>query len=324
MKCKSCAELPATSSNNEASLSLCDSCSHLLENMALRPDMWQRLARIIGPNHYILHDDFYDDDGFPYAEEIDFDKEKYSKYRIKRGGDYDNVEAYLYDILTRYVLFDGDIVIPNNLESTDIINGLIAEIESTNIEEFRYGCYQILAELPKSDLIYTFLKKRWKLDRNEYWFAIASCVIKNFSISESSKLVEEALLTEEWQYPKDSLQVLSKYASEFAIDILSRVVRSRNIPVMYDLGATVRSCNPSWEKLREMILKGRPDSLMAIDALWIQDSPQYKRYFESKKLANIDINKNEIKTLLDGYLDSDSAPRVRSAIESVYERYELT
>lgn len=95
---------------------------------------------------------------------------------------------------------------------------------------------------------------------------------------------------------------------------------------MYDLGATVRSCNPSWEKLRDMILKGRPDSLMAIDALWIQDSPQYERYFESKKLANIDINKNEIKTLLEGYLDSDSdsAPRVRSAIESVYERYELT
>ncbi len=324
MKCKSCTELLAASKNNEPEIYLCESCNELLEDQILRPDMWQRIARIIGPNHYAIHDDLYDEEGFPDSEEDDFDREEYSKYRIKRGGPYEDIEAYLDDILTRFGLSDEDLQLPSYIEKDKIVNRLIFEIETTEVDEFRYRCYQILSHLPSSKLVRDVIQKNWLKDRNEFWTSLARCVIRNYPVSEASNIIEDGLLSEEWRYPKDSLHILSEFNEEFAIDILSRVVKDRDIPVMYDLGAIVRCCNPSWEKLKSMILGGRPESLIAIDALWIEDSTQYERYFSTKNIKDIDVDESELKELLEEYLEIDNAPRIRSAIESVFNKYQIT
>lgn len=324
MKCESCNELPATSNLNEVELYLCESCEELLEDQVLRPDMWHRLARLIGPNHYAIHDDLYDDEGFPDSEEGDFDLEVYSRYRIKRGGSYKDIESYLDDVLTRFAVSDKDLLPPTNLDSEKLAKRLIIEIETTKVDEFRYRCYQILSLISASNLIRDFAKKNWLKDRNEFWGALGKCVIKNHPKLEAAKIIEEGLLSEEWRYPKDSLHILSEFEEEFAIDILINVVRNRDIPVMYDLGLIARCCNPSWGRLRDMILGGRPGSLIAIDAMWIEDSPQYERFFSTRSLNEIDIDKDEIKSTLVDHLLVDDAPRVRSAIESVFNKYDIT
>jgi len=323
MICKSCSTAKTTSRDNEASVELCTGCCYLLGNLALRPDMWQRLARLIGPNHYILHDDFYDDDGFPCASEIEFDQTEYHQYRFHRGEPYESAEKYLDDLLTRYLLFEEDIKLPDSINIADIERALVTEIDSTDIEEFRYKCYQVLGALPKSSSIATFLTNRWRRDKYEYWGAIARCVIKNIDPEASRSMLMEALRYEKWDYPKDSLHVLSDYADDLAIDMLTDIVKERKIPLMYDLGAIVRSCNPSFERLRRMIRQGRPESLMAIDALWIEDSPQYTRYFKYRLLRTIEVDKAELKHELEQYRLADSAPRVLTAINSVFKRVGL-
>ena len=163
--CQSCNDFSTTSNKNEASLDLCKMCNHLLENMALRPDMWQRLARLIGPNHYILHDDFYEDDAYPYAAEINFSQNEYNKYRLQRGESYKNVDDFLNDLLTRFLLIEGEIIIPKEFEQSELEDSLFHEIETKEIVEFHYKCYQILCVLTTSDSIKNFLRKRCDKDK---------------------------------------------------------------------------------------------------------------------------------------------------------------
>jgi len=285
--------------------------------------MWYRLARIVGPNVFWLHDDLYDDSGFPDQPHAEIDRATYNKYRYKRGGPYTNVESFLDDLLTRFILFDEEIVLPDTIDLRDIERALFREIEKTTVDEFRYKSYQIMRCLPSTEGIRTFLKNRWATDLNEHWGAIARCVIKDFSHDESSALLTKSLVEEDWRYPHDKLHVLSDYQCGLGIDILEEVIKKRDIPLLYGLGAIIRSCNPTWKRLKSMILAGRPMSLLALDALWIEDSPQYSRYFNGRELSRITFKKSDLKETLARCLESDSAPRVKDAVENTMKKYDM-
>jgi len=107
--------------------------------------------------------------------------------------------------------------------------------------------------------------------------------------------------------------VLSYYENEIAIDLLVEVLTRKKLPVSQNYGAVVCACNPSWAKLKEMIRSGRPASLIAIDALWL----------DSTGLKRIDVNRNELIELLEEYLKIDTAPRTRQAVEAVREKYNI-
>jgi len=64
-------------------------------------------------------------------------------------------------------------------------------------------------------------------------------------------------------------------------------------------------------------------SLLALDALWIEDSPQYSRYFNGRELSRITFKKSDLKETLARCLESDSAPRVKDAVENTMKKYDM-
>lgn len=323
MICDSCELDTATCKWEDLPVSLCEACKNLLENTALRPDMWFRLARIIGPNHYILHDDFYNEDGYPYAPEVKIDNNEYKKYIIQRGGPYADESDFINDILTRYLVNEEEIIISKSLNPSILFKLAAKEISETDVEEFRYTAYQIMGILPSTDQINKFIHERWEKDKNEYWGAIARCAIRHLPESEALNLIRSSLLKEEWQYPNDCLEVLTGFQSKDAILIFSEVVAHRKLALAQNLGAYLRACNPQWSIIKKFIKSGRPMSLPAIDCLWVEDSPQYNRYFSRRKLTPINVDKTELTEILVEYLKQDSVPRVKKAVISIFEKYNI-
>lgn len=318
MICKSCNSSSAISSENEIDLPLCEKCNFLLDNMALRPDMWFRIARILGPNEAMIHDDFYEENGFPIQSDIEFDEDEYRKYVICRGGPYKSETEFIDDILTQYVFGAEDIQIPSYLNKNELERLVLKEIELSNVEEILYSLYEILSCLPSSGLCQNFLRNNCQLHIHNCWGAMTRCLIKQLPIEESKSIISNTLLNTEL---KLSPSVIEAYESEFAIDLLVNIIANKELPVSQDLGLAVRVCNPSWEKIKTMINNGRPESLLAIDALWLEDCSIYSRYFQKKKLNKIHVDTKELDELLSSYLEQDSVPRVRSAIDSVREKY---
>ena len=64
-------------------------------------------------------------------------------------------------------------------------------------------------------------------------------------------------------------------------------------------------------------------SLVAIDALWIEESNQYSHYFDHRRITEIAVDEADLKATLENYLLGDSAPRVRTAVETVFAKYHI-
>ena len=65
--CEACRHAPATERITHDDpvhpYAVCDPCARRLMSLALRPREWLHLAALHGANKFLLHDDFYDDDG---------------------------------------------------------------------------------------------------------------------------------------------------------------------------------------------------------------------------------------------------------------------
>ena len=66
-KCQACRHRPVVEviadDDPTGPYKVCEDCAHRLQNRALRPIEWFNLAAIHGWSKYLLHDDFYDQDG---------------------------------------------------------------------------------------------------------------------------------------------------------------------------------------------------------------------------------------------------------------------
>jgi len=135
--------------------------------MALRPDMWFRLARLVGPNHPMLHDDFYLEDGFADQPDIEFDEKEYKKYLVKRGGPYNTEAEYVDDLLTRGDIFMDSIDIPDNLSLFNLELLLYNEINSTKSLDILYSCFGMQSSMPFSHSLQNYFLENWQKYLND-------------------------------------------------------------------------------------------------------------------------------------------------------------
>ena len=324
MKCSLCDNTNAKPDVEYEDLLLCPSCSDLYYARALRPDMWFKAARLIGPNAFPLNDDFYNDEtGMPYQPSIQIDESYYEKFQIDRETIAKTAKGFLDDLLTRHILWDHDRVIIPDSYYQYCQETLQKIIDNSSVIEFIDSAYQILSWQKPNDWILSLVKRKWLKHYEMHWFGISKALIAHSQQEESLSMVGDALNTINAEHVSDYLGVLSGYSNECAIPLLRRIIITRKLPLLDKLGFYYRFLNPSWKTIKQDIQSGRPMSIVAIDSLWVEHGNQYKLMLSRLNLLPLVINKHEAKELLSDYHQKDRVPRVRKAIEYVMELYEL-
>jgi hypothetical protein len=295
-------------------------CLKLYLNRSLRPDYWYNLAKFIGPNASLLHDDLYSDNGMPEQPLMDIDGFEYEKHALNRSDLANDSLEWVYEYLTRHILLEDKIVIKEfqkEIAATTIIN----IINNTSVHEMIEKCYILLKHYcHDSKKIKILTRNRINNHLDEYWFSLGSLAIRVLDFAEIAPIIRGKLLDYKGKYLKDRIHLFSHFGSINALPILREIILKRDVPLMYDLGAVYRSLNPNWEDIQIDIENGRPMSLIALDALWIEDSNQYQRYFNGKILSKIIITDDDFEKYIINYGVKDSAPRVIDAINMVTKR----
>ena len=317
------------------SVNLCGECKRLYESTELRPDMWQRLAYLIGPNHYLLCDSFYDDEsGMPYEIEGSDKELEYREFAIDSSRGSSSAEEFAIHFFTRHLVWDGDFEeLPE--EWTEELFELCRSVvlDAGKDDDYASRAYHLLSLLPLRSEIHDFIKRRWGLDHQRCWFGIDSALVKHSSSEEAIEVLRESLLELEpdfsydlnhiGAYYYDYLRALTKLGSREAIPAFREILAKREVPLLDKLGAYYRAMNPTWEDIKMDVLSGRPMSIVAIDALWIEHGNQFKKWFETRPLQDLSVPVDECRELMLSYLEADSAARVQSAVQRIGGVYNL-
>jgi len=237
--CQACLTQPAetvvAAVDSAPPFELCWACSNRLRNLALRPLEWYRLAAIHGPFAYLLHDDFYDQDGRADQNRIPV---KYaSLFPAPRLRDVAHDVKPLFDYsLTRWHL-DPEVIAALKSHPADILLDRMTEaILQRPIPWVESTCYEIAAEAigtPAAD----WIRSRWEL---------GSKPATMFS------------------FLKAAAASLAPFQSPRALDWIESRVEP---PVSERWGILAGSSGLSWETAARWLSKGRPLSLVALDAL---------------------------------------------------------
>ena len=323
MKCDACCIDDAVGTRcREWEVVLCDECNLLFEARALRPDMWQKLAYKIGPNEYPLRDDFYDDEsGMPCQPDVEIDEDYYSTFKIDPSEKNESPNSYALYYFTQHFIWDKNkIILPVDwsealFEICRVKIGL-----QGNSDAIKARAYQLLSWLPYNADIGLFVEDRWQEDCDAAWFGIDKAAIAHLSSPTAIELIKAALLRMQPKaYYHDYISAISGVSDRSAIPALREIVIKREPPLLDKLGAYYRCLNPSWDDIRADIESGRPMSLLAIDALWIETGNQYRAWFKGRGIVPLVIPVEECTQLLRDYYKVDKAPRVAEAIERAME-----
>jgi len=323
--CQSCQqneiEVSETCDDKEFPYKVCKPCHHRLLNKALRPLEFFNIKAKHG-EAYLLHDDFYDENGIadqPYIEVIEDSSLKFPKLSeikndLEEVVDYAIVQYWLDDEVVQILLqFDKQLVL-NSLDKR--IN------ENRNLD---YKIYPIVAKVLRS-FANDWVRKKWKshteIDFTLYAEMLANCLPLEESYGYLTKELEKISSPSKLN---ESLHCLVYLQTEKSLDWIEK-----NIYKMQSLssswGFVAAASKFSWDRAKKWLNDGRPLSLISLDALqlcsvtedswgkaiWFRENPQ--------KLLQPDSVENMNKVLTD-YLQKDNVPRTRTLINFITENW---
>lgn len=322
MRCEACRTSAASvfvdDDDPEQPYRLCDACSERLRNKALRPLEWFNLAAIHGWRKYLLHDDFYDQDGTAHQSEagtlsvvgppspslktVSGSLERLVDYCITRWRD--DAEAY-----AAVAAFPREAILVE----------LDRRIEVPNRHIFG-TCLAICANALDSQAA------PWVCDRYEraidegLLFAWAEAAARCLPQPEGLQRTMDALAALDDRAQRDRKMALLWFRSPAVLDWIE--ARVPNAGITEDWGRLAALSTLDWPRVQSWLKRGRPLSLVAIDALreLIPRPGQALVLYQLKpKLEGCD-DPGKISAALEDYLAVDDVPRVAQRCRFIIDR----
>jgi hypothetical protein len=310
--CQACRERPIVEEiGNEIPddpYRVCRECGERLRQRALRPLEWFNLAAIHGPSKYLLHDDFYDEDGTACQPNVD----DYSTDG-RLAPTLDRASRSLVDLIdycvTRWWLKAPDFEAFMAFEHDAILLELIRRSEAGNAEVFAVTLQlsaHVLGRTAASWVRAQYGRARADDVLSCWAEAAASCLPE----PEGLQLTIEALQGLEGSALRERIGALLWFRSPAVLDWIEANAPSAKIT--NDWGRLAALSNLSWARVQDWVSRGRPLSLIALDALaelipYAGQSPHF-RQLEPKLRECAD--RAAIPPVLQSYMAVDSAPRV--------------
>ncbi len=291
---------------------LCLECRDRLVKYSLKPNEWYNLAVIHSPKKFLLHDDFYDDDGEATQPEEDVCLSDLDIAPVLEKVKHD-LDLLLDFSITRWFLEDDLIDALSQHDKVYLLNSIKNRFYNTVNYEVKSRMLEITADV-LGNVASDWVRELWEnYDEN---------FIMQLSWATSSSLPAQEGLN----YIFEKLQSLSD--KELIMYVFSCLHRFRSNEVLDwienncmtfhdNWGRLAALCFPTWERMKTWLAKGRPLSLVALDTMAkcaaIGNDPYVERFNPKILMTNM----SEINTVLDSYHDNDDAPRVKNKIERI-------
>lgn len=283
----------------------------------MRPLEWYNLATIHSPYQFLLHDDFYDEDGTACQPEEDVaDAELFPAPTLEEVAA--DVERLLDYARTRWFIEGAVIEALSRHSKESVLRSLQTRVAANPSPEVKAFAYEICARVLEG-AAEEWIRAEWESFTPALLFPLAEASAACLPNEEGYRLVVNAIADVP---PKELVRVaaaLSWFRSEAALDWIEQNISD---PLVEDWGRLAAVSNLKWERMAKWLASGRPLSLVALDALiacWHYDTPILKQ-FAPKLLEAAPVN--EMNAVLNQYLESDTAPRVRKAIASIVGNWE--
>ena len=273
MACESCEQRPVTieedCGDGEVFL-LCTECHERLTNYALRPLEFFRLYLRHGP-YYYLHDDFYDEEtGEAYQPEVDVEEpERYPFPALDTI--VSDPHTLLGYALVKFTIDDALLAAMQKLPKGDVLDFIQDAAGRSTV--FALGAYQIAADV-LGPFAAEWIRSEWhKMGEDEGCYGIVEAMARCLPPEEGFELVSRKIAAGSDAYFKKNSGALIDFRTERTLDWLETMA-DRIAPVVDSWGRLAAMSQFSWQRAQDWLHKGRPLSLMALDALWLCTAPE--------------------------------------------------
>lgn len=264
--CQACERQPYTAiercDDAEEPYLVCAGCHVRLHGRALRPLEWFNLAKRHGWSKFLLHDDFYDDDG--QASQPEDDVEDAECYPAPTLHDVQGSGSRLLEYtITRWHLTDDVRAAWRLLPQSDVLATLSQQFAGTRNREVRAAVLRVAALLGHGGESVALQAWRAYPDVGSFWSlgeATASCLPPE----DGFHRVVSALASMEGPEWQESFPALAHFRSTRTLDWIESHVTE---PLGQAWGYLAAASALSWPRAEKWLELGRPLSLVAVDAL---------------------------------------------------------
>lgn len=314
--CEACKNNPWTViEDRDCSISpyhLCAKCHKRLVAVSLRPREWYNLSVIHDWSMYYLSSDFYDDDGIAHQpkELFSISQEDYAPQLQDVSNDLPRLIEYC---TTKWSLDEALIkeLLKHNQEELLVI--CQQKYESTKIWQIKGTLIEIAGSV-LGKMAASWLRELWKKEEAEY-ITLSEASIKSLPLEEAFELITAYLKTvSPKELPLRAWACLHLCHSLMVLDWIESKVNEYS-----DSWARLAaSSSPTWAYMHKWISKGRPLSLVAIEAISRCIPHTGDPYLASlnSKLREVPSYAVVEKVLLE-HEKTDDVPRVNKAISYI-------
>jgi hypothetical protein len=292
---------------------VCRPCSRRLRTFSLRPWEWFNLAAIHGPDEFLLHGDFYDQDGIATAPEGRVEEpERWPAPSLDDCAS--DLERLVEYATTRWLLEPHVIEALRAHAPESLLGHLQARVQNAALG-VEARAYELCAEAVGARAGH-WLRERWPRRHGVAWAPLVRAVAACLPQDEGLRLVLSALDGE--RADVERARSLAWFRSELILDWMEFRVRDAGTG---DWGRLAAASGLSWSRARSWLERGRPLSLVALDAMWRQlrpDTPLLARL--APALVGAAPFEDMVATLR-AHTQRDTAPRVRSAVEAIVREW---
>lgn len=292
---------------------LCAKCHQHLIMRSLRPREWYNLAVLYGPYRYLLSSDFYDDDGTATQPEEPFSisQEDYAPQLqdiandLPRLIEYCTLKWYLDGSLNKVLL---------QYSKKELLTACQQKYDSSKIWDIRVTLIEIAGSVLGKTAA-PWIRELWSKDEN-LGSTLSQASIKSLPLQEAFDLITTYLKTVPSKVlPRTAFACLNLCQSPIVLTWMEQ-----NVCEYSDGWARLAaSSNPTWEHMHQWISKGRPLSLIALEAMANCAPPYDNVPYLSRlepKIQEAPSYRIIEKVLLD-YEKLDNVPRVNNAVSFI-------
>lgn len=280
----------------------------------LRPVEWYNLAKRHSWSQYLLHDDFYDEDGTasqPENEVVDTDS--YSSPRLPEVAS--DPERLLDYSITRWYLDDATKDAWQSISPGAVLPAISTRFNSTGNQYIRSSCLEVAALTLGEDGA-DFVRYCWGEYPSVDLVSLAQASAACLPFREGFTRVCDVLSDLEDPQKRDSMFALSYFRSAEALDWIERAVSE---PITESWGYLAAASDLDWPRIEAWFGTGRPLSLVAIDALRAIVRPMTLFLREHSPTLRDQPPPERFLLVLTEYMKHDPVPRVEQRIQGLLE-----
>jgi len=283
--------------------------------LALRPLEWFNLAKRHGWAQFLLHDDFYDEDGTATQPEEDVERpELFPAPTLATVRD--KAESLLDYSVTRWNFEDELAEVWRQLPADEVLLALNRRFDASRNMAVRSVVLQVASLVgPFAEAL---ARRAWDEypDGVPYW-SLVQAASACLPIEEGFARAEAALVGMPDRTRRESFAALAHFQSPRA---LQWIEANAGEPTIEAWGRLAAASAFSWPKAKQWLSSGRPLNLIAIDALLAIANPQTPLLRKVRPSLGMPASESDIRQVLEATAVADPVPRVQQRIGALLSR----